>query len=158
MSNHHFKRRVVSRSLRCLRHEDGSSALELALVMPLFVLLFVVIVDLGRAYYAAMEVSAAAEAGALYGIQNPFDTSGLLTASRLGAPDLPALAVTSSFGCSCSDGTLQSASCSVAPSCPFNIINYVQVQTSVIYIPWLRYPGLPASFVLRRSVRLRAAH
>ncbi|MBE7159246.1 MAG: pilus assembly protein, partial [Rhodospirillales bacterium] len=60
---------------------------ELALLLPLLLLLLVGAVDLGRAFYVAIEVSSAASAGAVYGTQNPTDTAGMQNAAALNAPD-----------------------------------------------------------------------
>jgi len=39
------------------RESEGSSFVELAIVLPLFLLMFVPAMDIGRALYAAIEVS-----------------------------------------------------------------------------------------------------
>ena len=62
-------------STRWVVGEEGSSLVEVALVLPMMLLLLVGSVDFGRGYYAAMEVSSAANAGACYGVQEPTDTT-----------------------------------------------------------------------------------
>ena len=131
---------------------------ELALLTPLLLLLLAGSIDMGRACYAAIEVSAAANAGAEYGTQKPNDTSGMQNAALLNSPNLSGLTSTASWGCECSDGTSASASCSTAPTCNATVVNYVVVTTSMTYIPTLGLPGLPKSLVLKGSARLRAAH
>jgi Flp pilus assembly protein TadG len=58
----------------------GVAASELALILPLFVLLFVVAVDFGRVFYVEYIVINAARCGAIYGSTNPScaqDTAGI---------------------------------------------------------------------------------
>ena len=65
-----------------LMDAEGASFVELALVLPLFLLMLVPVVDIGRAFYAAIEVTSAAHAGAMYGLENPSDTSGMVQAAK----------------------------------------------------------------------------
>ncbi len=144
--------------MRLLHDQGGSSLIELALITPLLLLLLVGAVDLGRAGYAAIEVAAAANAGAAYGTQNPTDTAGMQNAALLNGADLNGLASTASWGCECSDGSSPSTSCTTKPSCSNNLVKYVVVATSLNYTPVLHVPGLPSSFPLQASSRLRAAN
>jgi len=139
--------------------ENGSSLVEMALLLPVLFLLLVGVVDFGRAYYLAIEVSRAADTGALYGSQNPTDAVGMQSAVVLDAPDVPsftAASVTTSKGCECSDGSSPVADCTVSPSCATNVVNYVQVNTSATYSAIFPYPGIPSPLILRGSARMRA--
>jgi len=49
----------------------GVAASELALILPLFVMLFVIAVDFGRVFYVEYIVINAARCGAIYGSTNP---------------------------------------------------------------------------------------
>ena len=89
-----------------LRDENGASLVELAFVLPLFPLLLFGVVDFGRAFYVSVEIAGAAQAAAVYGSQNPTDTTGMQTAAQDDAPNVPNLSVgTPTYGCECSDGT-----------------------------------------------------
>ncbi len=145
-------------SLPFFHEQRGSSLIELALVTPLLLLLLVGSVDLGRACYAAIEVAAAANAGAAYGTQNPTDTAGMQSAALLNGADLNGLSSTATWGCECSDGTSPSTSCTTKPSCSNNLVKYVVVTTSLSYVPALHVPGLPSNFPLQASSRLRAVN
>jgi Flp pilus assembly protein TadG len=57
----------------------GQSIVELALMMPVMVLLVLGIVDLGRVFFAYTAVINAAREGARYGAMNPTDTAGIRT-------------------------------------------------------------------------------
>ena len=140
----------------CRSGEAGSGLVELALIMPLFLLVLVVLVDLGRAYYYAISISSAAHAAAVYGIQNPTDTSGIQSAASSGASDISSLTTSASYGCECHDGSSDVPQCSTAPSCSENYVNYVSVTTTATFKPVLPYPGIPNSFTLSRSARLRS--
>ena len=143
---------------RDLRETAGSSLIETALLMPVLMFLLVGTVDFGRGFYTLHEVTAAAEAGALYGVQQVSDTAGMVTASQMEATDLPALVTTASYGCECSDGSSASASCTSLPTCAYNAVDFVEVDTVYAYKPLFGYPGVPSVLNLSGKARLRAAH
>jgi Flp pilus assembly protein TadG len=140
------------------KQTEGSSLLETALLVPVLAFLLVGVADFGQAYYVAMEMGSAAHTGAVYGARNPTDTAGMVAAAKLDAPDVKTFTSTATYGCECSDGTSASPSCAVVPTCAYNALYYVQVNTTTTYTPMLRYPGIPASLVLNGQVRMRAAH
>jgi Flp pilus assembly protein TadG len=151
-----MKKRI---QLNLLRSERGGSLVELATLLPLFTLLVLGAVDFGRAYYLAMEVAGAAQAGAAYGSQNPTDTAGMTTAAQDDAPNVSNLTVsTPTYGCECSDGTNYSASCSTTPSCSSNNVVYrVNVTVQGTYTPLFHWPGIPTSISLISSASMRSA-
>ncbi|MFT4111379.1 TadE/TadG family type IV pilus assembly protein [Silvibacterium sp.] len=135
----------------------GSSLIEAALVMPALLFLLAGAADFGRAYSIANEVSAAAHAGALYGIHNLSDTAGMADAVTADASDLPGLTTTTTYGCECFDGTSVVAGCTTPPTtCTQNYVNYVKVTASDTYTPIFPYPGIPSSIVLQNTVILRS--
>ena len=137
--------------------ENGSGLVEVALLASMLLLLLAGSVDLGKGCYAAIEVSAAASAGAEYGTQNLTDTAGMQKAALLNGADLKGMTSVASWGCECSDGSSSSASCATTPTCTATTVDYVLVTTSMTYAPSLRFPGIPSSLVLKGSTRLRAA-
>lgn len=134
---------------------EGSSFVELAIVLPMFLLMFVPAVDIGRALYAAIEVSSAAEAGAMYGVQNPGDTSGMVSASTGGASNLSGVTATATYGCECSDGSGASPLCATIPTCTYNYVTYIDVVATAPYTTSFKYPGLPSSMNITRESRMR---
>ena len=139
--------------------ENGSSLVELAVVLPVLFLLLLGVADFGRAYYLGMEVSQAANSAALYGSQAPSDAAGIANAAVADAQDVPGFttsSVTVTSGCECSDGSSPSLGCSAAPTCSTNAVTYVQVDTVATYKATFPYPGIPASIVLRGKARMRA--
>lgn len=147
--------KTLRQIVRLLRRSDGSSFIELALLLPLMLFLFVGAVDLGRLYFMSVEVTGAAQAGALYGIQNPSDTSGMQSAATAGASSLASVSTSASYGCECSDGSSVTVSCGTTPTCTYNYVNYVDVVSSVQYTPIFRYPGLPSTLTVTREARMR---
>lgn len=134
---------------------EGSSLLETALVVPILLLLVAGAVDLGRAYTTAIEVEAAAHAGALYGAQNPTDRAGMEAATE-NQSNLSGLTSTASYGCECADGSSAVPSCGTIPDCPDNYVDYVSVTATAQFVPLLRYPGLPSSLQMSSTSHLRA--
>lgn len=145
-----------------LTSEAASSLLELALVLPVLFLLLLAVFDFGRGYYLAIEISQAAHNAALYGSQNPTDTTGMQYAAVADASDVPNFttsSVTATYGCECSDGSLPVVSCTTNPSCgSMNVVDYVQVNTSTTYNVLFPYPGIPTPLTLHGSARMRAGH
>ena len=155
----HSRASACRELVRALRvGQSGSSLIELALLSCLLVLLLAGSVDLGQACYAAIEVSAAANAGAEYGTRNPTNTAGMQKAAVLNAANLNGLSSSASWGCECSDGSSASASCATTPSCSATVVRYVAVTTAMTYKPALGFPGIPSSFALKGSARLRAVN
>ena len=147
---------ISSKLQRCLaRSEKGSSLIELSLTVPILALVLFGTVDFGRAFAMGIELSSAAEAGALYGANNPADTSGIQTASQADASSINGLTTVASYGCECSDGTGVTASCSSTPTCTQNYVNYINVAATANYTFLLRYPGLPSSLTMTSQSRMR---
>jgi Flp pilus assembly protein TadG len=153
-----FRAIAGARFLKKLAHESsGTSIVETALVLPFLVLILAGAFDFGQAYYAAIEVANAAEAGAQYGLQNVTNLTGMQNAAKIDAADLQHTRAVATYGCECSDGSGSVALCTSSPTtCTYNIVNYVQVVVAATYRPTLRYPGAPASIPLSSTVRLRA--
>jgi Flp pilus assembly protein TadG len=140
------------------RSEEGSQLIELALVLPMLLAVFAGAVDFGRAYFLSMEVTSAAEAGAIYGVTNPTDTAGMQAAAVADAPDLPGLSPTASYGTECADGSSPVTANNTPPSsCPSGVVQYVEVDTTTTYQPILYYPGFQSAFTLSGKSRMRAS-
>ena len=130
------------------RSERGQSVVELAVAIPVLVLLLIAGADIARGFYYAIEVSGAAYAGALYGAQNAGDTGGISTHATLEAANVPNLSVSSSY-CTCDSPTpsgqtaCASSLCADSPN-----TNYVTVNTSAKFTPVFKWPGIPSSITL----------
>ena len=149
-------RKLIHGTQSFLLSEDrGSALLEFALMLPMLVLLLVGAVDFGRAWYVNLEVANAAEAGALYGTQNPSDIAGMKAAAALDAAELPALQISSTYGSECSDGTGAVSQSNYAPNCNSNSVEYVEVDTTLAYKPILAYPGISSQMTMTGKSRMR---
>jgi Flp pilus assembly protein TadG len=138
--------------------EEGSALVELALSLPVLLVMLLGAAEFARLAYASIEVVNAAHAAAIYassshaalsdspGITNAAGTdSGNLTGSN-------AIQVTSvSSSCSCSDTSVSLSSGSDNSTC-FNahagMITTVTVQTKSTFSPVIRMPGSAMSFNL----------
>jgi len=148
---------LIRKLRRVFRKDDGSSMIELALLMPTLVLLLFAAVDFARAYFLSTELTGAALAAAEYGIQNRTDTTGISAAATADAPDVPNLVVsTPTWGCECSDGTGSSTNCSSKPSCSYNLVYWVAVQTSSSYTSIYPWNGIPSTITITQSARVRS--
>lgn len=161
----------------------GSALIELALSMPLFLLLIMGTFELGRVAYFAIEVKNAARAGASFGAVNRGNatlTDTIRYAAANDAPDLPNLQTTPGTTCVCetvttSGGTVTQSynpssgtvSCSNftginAGACSTNtatqlqiVVYYVTVSTRVDLDPLVHLPGLPKIFSLNGYCQMR---
>jgi Flp pilus assembly protein TadG len=64
------------------RHQRGQNLVELAIVMPVFMLFVLAILDFGRIVYASHVVANCACEGARYGKTHPADTENIITVTR----------------------------------------------------------------------------
>jgi Flp pilus assembly protein TadG len=153
-------------SLRILlKAKHGAAMVELALLLPVMLLLVVGAVDFGRAYFVYLEVVNAAHAGAEYGSLHPTDTTGISDAASASAPNVPDLTVpTAVYGCECSDGSSYKASCSTVPTCTAsagppavasNVVYRVQVKAQAVYTPLMPWTGIPSSFTFSNTATIR---
>jgi Flp pilus assembly protein TadG len=147
----------LRKKLLCLRREEGSQLLELAFVLPVLMIIFAGAVDFGRVWFLDMEVASAAEAGALYGLQNPTDTAGMRAAALLDASDVTTMSSSATYGTECSDGTSAVALNGTPAACSVTTVQYIEVDTTLTYQPILLYPGIQSAFTLTGKSRMRAS-
>jgi Flp pilus assembly protein TadG len=133
MSPHCTRRREAR---RC-----GVACVELAVLLPLLVFLFVVAVDFARVWYQYTIMADCARNGALYGSLDPThaaDTAGIQNAALADATDIsPTPTVTSTTGTDSSGNP------------------YVSVTVTWTFNTVTNYPGVPSSLVLTRTVQMR---
>jgi len=133
---------------RC-RFRRGQSAVELALAVPVLVLLLVIGSDYSRIFYVSVAVNSAARAGAQYGSQTVItaaDSTGMIAAAKTDGANLLSLTATASQ-CTCASSTTVAACptsyCTNAPQATF-----VEVDTQSVFNTILNYPGIPTSTTL----------
>lgn len=140
--------------------ESGNALIELALTLPLFVLLIAGGAEIANIAWASVQINNAARAGVAFGSAsraNSADTTHIQQAAQNEAPKyITTLSqVTPSQVCYCVDsGTPGTADpgCTNTnlTSCPSpNVIQVaVQVNASAVVTPIVHYPGMPASYTL----------
>jgi Flp pilus assembly protein TadG len=143
-----------------LRDTEGASLIELAFIVPLFMLMLLGALDFGRALYLTMEIAGAAHAAASYGSQNPNDTTGMQNAAQDDAPNVPNLSVTNvSYGTVCSDGSSYTANTQTMPSsCSSTATGVYRVNVTVMgtYSPLFPWPKIPSSMSFSSSASMRS--
>jgi Flp pilus assembly protein TadG len=141
---------------RIFTDRRGQSSVELALSIPLLIVLLLASVEFGQIFYTQICVTNAARAGVQYGAQNittAGDTSAAVQAALADAPNVTGLTATASHFCQCANGA---ASTCLATDCSgSHRLLYVQVNTSAPYTPMMSYPGLPGSLTLTGEATMR---
>ena len=138
--------------------ESGVAAIEFALLAPLLVLFLVGTIEVGTAAYRAMQVQAAAEAGAYYASINRFDSEGIANAvSGANHPRITATPAPSLFrACPSSTGLTEQA-CSSTCVCPDGSQpgQYVRISSQMILDPpILEGLGIPRTLTGEAVVRI----
>lgn len=145
--------------------ERGAALVELAVTLPVLVLIAVGTTDLARAYRTATALTSAARAGALYGGQEAafsVDTAGMTTAAQnvLSANLSGATSASATRLCECisASGTVSATSPAntCTATCPGFLAIHVTVTTTGTFDLVSRLPGVPRSLTLTRSVTMRA--
>ncbi len=150
------KRDKWSKTLRSA--EEGSALVELALSVPLLLLMLLGAAEFARVAYAAIEVTNAAHSAVMYaasGSSASSDRPGIGNAAAADSPNLVgtnAVSVTSvSSTCTCSDGKTTPSSCTDNSTCQnaqSTMITTVTVQTQATYSPLIHVPSSPLTFTL----------
>jgi Flp pilus assembly protein TadG len=141
------------------RSRDGTSAIELAIILPIIVAMIVPLTDLGMGAYAKMQVQNAAEAGAEYAAKNGFNAANIGTAvtsatsmSGLSANPAP------SQSCACVSGT--TITNTTAPPCSTGCASgsegvFVTVNAQASYTLLFPYPGITSPVALNATSVVR---
>ncbi|HMC70120.1 MAG TPA: TadE family protein, partial [Mycobacteriales bacterium] len=90
------------------RRDDGSALAEMALVLPMLVLLIIGLIEVGRFGNYAILVGNAARAGVQYGAQNTVtaaDVTGMQNRALQDGQSITGLTATASSYCECADGS-----------------------------------------------------
>jgi Flp pilus assembly protein TadG len=139
-----------------LRGDAGQSLAEMAMLLPLLLLMLLGVIDLGRLAYIAIQVTGAARAGVMYGAQSQAtarDSAGMQAAAQNDS-DVSLATVTGVRTCRCSGGTVdipRNASCGTGQ----RMITYVTVTAAADYAPLIPYPGVPGAVRVTRAASMR---
>ena len=143
----------------CPRGDSGQSLVELALTLPLFLLILLGTAEFARFAWASIETTNAARAGVQYGAQTHVtaaDIAGMQAAALNDGVNLTGLTATPTSTCACSTAATTTLVCKTAissGSCasPAVLLVYVQVTTSSTVKPLYHWPGLPTTFTANGS-------
>ena len=118
----------------------GTATVELAVLLPFILFLFVITVDFARIIYYSITITNCASIGAIYGSSSPTaanDTDGIKTTAQKDASNLDSskLTVTSS-----TDSATTPTTVTVTVTYPFTTIT--------------NFPGVPSSTTLTRTVKM----
>ena len=134
-----LKHRRISRKCTSRR---GAAAVELALLLPVLLFLFVAIIDFGRVFYYSQTVENSARAGALY-----LSDDDAIATSPYANVTAAALADASNLS---PQPTVASSNGTDASGNP-----YVRVTVSWSFHLIINYPGIPGTVSLARTVQMR---
>jgi Flp pilus assembly protein TadG len=147
----HFDRARTGQARFC----GGQTVLELALLLPLMLVLLIGLIEIGRFAYFDILVSNAARAGAQYGAQSLIqaaDVNGIKTAAQ--SDGLTTMTITSAQQCTCVAGAL--GGCPAGGVCAQPLV-YVQVTATEKFDSLFNYPGLPGSLTLASTATMRVS-
>ena len=157
------------RAHRISIHDDnGQAFVELALVLPMLILLVVGAAEIGGLAYADIEVSNAARAGVAYAMQShtkAADNPAIRNAAKQDAPDLHGLVVDdATLACYCETSagvTTSLAGCGPTQAntticlSPSVIVIYVRVDTHAPIDTVFHLPAIPNTVTLRGTAIMR---
>ena len=143
----------------------GVTTVELAIVVPLLMLMMVGAADFARLFYHAITVDNASEAGSLYGAQNGVVSAhydGIAQVAKDDATDLEGVSVSSGRYCDCPDKGEKN--CFNGDGCTgfyggtslYGMPRaYVEVTVEQTFEPLLPWPGIPNPVVAARRTYMR---
>jgi Flp pilus assembly protein TadG len=166
--------RILGQKFVARRKGSGQAMVELAIALPVLLLLAVGVIEMGRYMYIGILVGNAARAGAAYGARNLSNCCETTTPTGIqraadndyqsNGQSVGGLTVSSVVTCGCdSGGTIASdttGNCfpSTPPSCPSgNWVVTVHVTASGSFSALLKYPGIPSPLAISRTASMRVA-
>lgn len=142
------------------RERKATSAIELALILPVIAAMIVPLTDLGMAAFTKMEVQNAAQAGADYALKtggfNSTNISNAVTSATALSGVSASPAPTES--CACVSGT--TITNTTAPPCSTGCPSgnegvYVTVNAQASYTPLFPYPTIPSAVTFNATSTVR---
>jgi Flp pilus assembly protein TadG len=164
---------TCSRKFRPLRNaQSGQGMVELALCLPVFVLVILASAEIANIAWASIQLNNAAHAGAQFGSQSranasdPVDpTTGIGVIELATRNEAPKLTITfptaPAQACSCIDPSTGatgagSTGCQTLVECPapYVIFDNITVNTQAVVTTLIHYPGLPRSYTLNATATM----
>ncbi len=133
------------------RSDSGVSAVEMALIAPVLMIIFIGLIDYGIAIFKKIELTGSVRSGAQYALIKSTDMAAIQTtvinSSNLDPDNL--VVDTPYKTCECSDGTLD-ATCTVTCSTG-TLRHYVVISATYTYVPFF----LPSNITLTNGSTIR---
>jgi Flp pilus assembly protein TadG len=147
---------VVRRILRFRKSETGNAMIELAVALPLLVLIAIGVTDYGRVYFTSIAVANAARAGAEWGAQDQgtsVNQNAIKSFAQLDGAEAGTITFASQTIFKCNDGSVVTNT----STCPgYGVPQvYIQVTATKILPLLMNYPGLPTSVTIARTATFR---
>jgi Flp pilus assembly protein TadG len=162
-----MKNRQHSRDRSLTASDAGQATLELALCLPLFVLLILGSAEIGNLAWSSVQINNAARAGAAFGSisrANAADLVDIQAAAQNEAPNFITnrSQVSSTQVCTCVDSSgtpgAPDPGCTTTnlTSCPSPSVIQVAVQVNVRVpvTPFVHYVGLPATYTVNAQATM----
>lgn len=153
---------ISPRSRRSGRARRGVAAVELAICLPILMLLAVGVIDFGRLYITGIAATGAVSAGAQFAAREMTTSRDTAAINRAVMADFPAalgpVGVRSERLCRCGAVAARGDACTTTlpslPGCDSPRV-LIEVTDSVRVGLLLRYPGMPDSILVRRRATIR---
>jgi Flp pilus assembly protein TadG len=143
--------------------DTGSALVELAVALPVLILIVFGTTDFARVFYTAMELTNAARAGAQFGatsVVRSGDTGGMQSAATaaINVTGVTAVASRSCFCASNNGGSFPGAACTATCGFGRHMVVSVTVTASKTFTTIAPIPGIPNSIALTRTATLPVAN
>ena len=139
------------------RTDSGSALVELAVALPLLVLLAIGAADFGRMFYTGIVVANAARAGAEYGARQVaiWDSAAANAVGAAEAAEIAPVTMTTEKFCRCWDGTIPACNGTCPDPAPWVEV-YIKTRVQKTLTLLMPYPGLPQTINYNDSATFRA--
>ena len=148
--------KIFRRLRRLPKSETGGALIELAIVLPVLILIAIGVMDYGRVYFTSVAVANAARAGAEFGSIEPGRetwTTQMQDFAKLDGAEAGAITVTATTHCECSGSVVACSTTCAGYGAPWVLVE-VTASKSVAMV--LKYPGLPTTVTVSRTAIFRA--
>ena len=138
----------------------GSATVELALIVPVLVLIMLGLLDMGRVFYGAITVASAARAGVAYGSMSAVHSDNIAAmnaSAQADALDVTGLTFNSEKWCECPAQTPSTVSCTLTTCTDGTTVRiYVETTVTGTFSTTLPYPGIPNTISISRTAKMRS--
>lgn len=144
------------------RRERGNAFIEFALVSIVMIPVFFGVMDYSRVFYYGAIAQGAARAGTQYAVSqlpNHANTTAVQAAATADAANVPAaqnFTPTATYWCQCSNQTgTATTACTSTCSTGDTMYEYSQVNTTLTFTTYFKYPLLPTSITVNGQSIMR---